>query len=128
MSLIDANVVLRYLLDDHAELSQRAADILEQQRVIMPMEVACEIVYVLQKVYMVSRNDIADQLTRLVQAELIYMDKSAVFLKALDCYRHSNFDFVDCLLWGYHHDEQQEIFTFDKKLHRLIYKSPQGQP
>lgn len=29
MSLIDANVVLRYLLDDHAELSQRAAIMFE---------------------------------------------------------------------------------------------------
>lgn len=127
MSLIDANIVLRYLLDDHAELSQRAADILEQQQVTLPMEVACEVVYVLQKVYSVSRDDIADQLTRLVQEELIFMDKSAVFLKALDCYRHNTLDFVDCLLWGYHHDEQEEIFTFDKKLHRLIYESSQGQ-
>ena len=96
-------------LDDHAELSQRAADIMEQQQVTLPMEVACEVVYVLQKVYSVSRDDIADQLTRLVQEELIFMDKSAVFLKALDCYRHNTLDFVECLLWGYHHDEQEEI-------------------
>jgi predicted nucleic acid-binding protein len=34
MSLVDANVVLRYLLDDHAELSARAAEILEQQTIL----------------------------------------------------------------------------------------------
>lgn len=34
MSLVDANVVLRYLLDDHAELSVRAAEILEQQTIL----------------------------------------------------------------------------------------------
>jgi len=35
MSLVDANIVLRYLLDDHAELSAKAAAILEQQTVVV---------------------------------------------------------------------------------------------
>lgn len=48
MSLVDANVVLRYLLDDHEELSARAAEILENHSVTLPMEVGCEVVYVLQ--------------------------------------------------------------------------------
>ncbi|MEZ5535260.1 MAG: hypothetical protein R3F02_06505 [Thiolinea sp.] len=38
MKLVDANIILRYLLDDHEELSPRAADILEQQEVTFPME------------------------------------------------------------------------------------------
>lgn len=50
MSLVDANVVLHYLLDDHAELSAKATEIIEQQAVTLPMEAACEVVYVLQKV------------------------------------------------------------------------------
>lgn len=49
MSIVDANIVLRYLLDDHAELSEKAAAILERQTVTLPIEVACEVVYVLQK-------------------------------------------------------------------------------
>jgi len=126
MSLIDANIVLRYLLDDHAELSKKATDILEKNRVKLPIEAACEVVYVLQGVYQVDRDDIAKQLHTLVQDELVSMDKPAVFLKALECYSRSRFDFVDCLLWGYHSEEQQEILTFDKKLHRLIYKTAQN--
>ena len=35
MGLVDANIVLRYLLDDHAELSPKAADILERQSVTL---------------------------------------------------------------------------------------------
>jgi hypothetical protein len=45
-------------LDDHAELSPKAAEILEQYAVTLPMEAACEVVYVLQKVYAVERKDI----------------------------------------------------------------------
>jgi len=42
MTIIDANIVLRYVLDDHQELSPKAADILEHQIVILPIEAACE--------------------------------------------------------------------------------------
>jgi predicted nucleic-acid-binding protein len=67
MSVVDANIILRYVLDDHAELSPKAAEIIEQNIVILPMEAACEVVYVLQKVYAVERKDIQQQqLTRLL--------------------------------------------------------------
>ena len=35
MSVVDANIILRYLLDDHAELSPKAAEILEQKTVAL---------------------------------------------------------------------------------------------
>jgi predicted nucleic-acid-binding protein len=123
MSVIDANIILRYVLDDHAELSPKAAEILEQQTVMLPIEVACEVVYVLQKVYEVDRQDIQQQLGNLLIENLVEMDKSAVFLKALECYSTSTFDFVDTLLWAYHAVEQQEIFTFDDKLHKYIQRT-----
>jgi predicted nucleic-acid-binding protein len=123
MSVIDANVVLRYLLDDHAELSATAAAILEQQTVTLPIEVACEVVYVLQKVYAVKREEIRQQLGNLLAENLVEMEKPAVFLKALECYGTSTLDFVDCLLWAYHTIEQQTVFTFDNKLHKSIQRA-----
>ncbi|KPA12448.1 pilus assembly protein [Candidatus Magnetomorum sp. HK-1] len=48
MTIVDANIVLRYVLNDHEELSSKAADILEHQTVVLPIEAACEVVYVLQ--------------------------------------------------------------------------------
>lgn len=50
MQIADANIVLRYVLNDHPELSMCAAEILEYQDVVVPVEVICEVVYVLQKV------------------------------------------------------------------------------
>lgn len=124
MSLVDANVVLRYLLDDHAELSPRAAEILEQQQVTLPIEAVCEVVYVLQKVYEVDRDTISRQLARLVTEQWVQMEKPGVFLRALECFRRRGLDFVDCLFWGYHVEEQQPIVTFDEKLHKLIHEHP----
>lgn len=120
MSLVDANVVLRYLLDDHAELSPKAADILEGQAVTLPVEVGCEVVYVLQKVYAVERREIQQQLGDLINEGLVSMDKPAVFLRALECYGDSTLDFVDTLLWAYRIVEQQAVFTFDNKLLKHI--------
>ncbi len=123
MSLVDANIILRYILDDHPELSTAAAAILEQQTVTLPIEVACEVVFVLQKVYAVDREEIRQQLGNLLIENLVEMEKSAVFLKALECYSKSKFDFVDCLLWAYHTVDQQTIFTFDNKLHKFIQRT-----
>lgn len=123
MHIVDANIVLRYLLDDHAELSPKAAEILEQHTVTLPIEVACEVVYVLQKVYSVDRKDIQQQLSQLLDENLADMDKPAVFRSALECYSTSTLDFVDALLWAYYAVEQHEVFTFDNKLNKYIQRS-----
>jgi len=51
MILIDANIILRYLL--------KAADIIESQEVNAPIEVICEVVYVLLKVYQIPKQEIS---------------------------------------------------------------------
>jgi predicted nucleic-acid-binding protein len=129
MGLVDANIVLRYLLDDHPELSAKAAKIIEEKDVLLPMEAACEVVYVLQKVYKVDREQIQQYLCELVNSQLVAVEKPDVFLKALECYSTTSFDFVDTLLWAYHAVEQQEILTFDEKLRKHIEKtgSPVGR-
>ena len=120
MYLVDANIILRYLLDDHAELSSKAADILEQYEVTLPMEVACEVVYVLQKVYGIDRLEIQQQLSQLLSEGLINMEKTDVFLAALTFYSTNKLDFVDTLLWAYHTREDAEVFTFDAKLNKAL--------
>ncbi len=123
MSMVDANIVLRYLLDDHAELSAQAAAILEQEKVVLPIEAACEVVYVLQKVYAVNREEIQQLLTDLLNEALVAMEKPGVFVKALEYYGSSTLDFVDTLLCAYHTVEGQEVFTFDNKLNQFIQRA-----
>ena len=45
MKIVDANIVLRYLLNDSDNLSEKAAEILENNMVFLPNEVIAEIVY-----------------------------------------------------------------------------------
>ena len=123
MIIVDANIVLRYVLDDHPTLSLKAAEIIEHQSVTLPIEAACEVVYVLQKVYNVERADIYQKLSDLVNQRLVLVEKTEVFLRALECYSTTTFDFVDTLLWAYHAVECHQVLTFDERLHKYITRT-----
>ncbi|MCK9453166.1 MAG: PIN domain-containing protein [Bacteroidales bacterium] len=56
MQIVDANIILRYLLNDHAAHFNAAVEIIENNTIFVPFEVAAEVVYVLEKVYQVLRN------------------------------------------------------------------------
>jgi predicted nucleic-acid-binding protein len=123
MALIDANVILRYLLDDHADLSSKAAQILESKEAVLLPEVACEVVYVLQKVYKVSRPEIQEHLSALVISQLVHVAQADVLLQALACYAETALDFVDALLWAHHAVAREEVLTFDKSLSKHLAKT-----
>ena len=62
MLCVDANVILRYVLEDHAELSPKAKGIIGENVVETPIEVLCEVVFVLTRIYGIARKNIADTL------------------------------------------------------------------
>ncbi len=108
---VDANVVLRYLLND--DQSIRSREIIEKNQVVLTVEVISEIVYVLSGVYKISRIEIRDTIS------CTYLQPA---LKALEYYSETNFDFVDCVLAGYSKIYNEPIATFDKKLEAFILK------
>ncbi len=120
MLLVDANIVLRYILNDHPELSERAAELLEQNEAFLPTEVVCEVVYVLQKVYSVPRKQIQARLCALLDEHLIAAEKTEVLQQALAVYCTKNLDIVDALLWAYHNVDHYQVVTFDEKLSKLL--------
>ncbi|MCT7994115.1 PIN domain-containing protein [Laspinema olomoucense] len=120
MPIADANIILRYILNDHEILSAKAAEIIENNRINLPIEVACEVVFVLQKVYQVEREKIQEVLSHLIEEDLVCLEKPKLLLKALEVYSETKFDFVDCLLVSYCEVYQESIFTFDKKLENYL--------
>jgi predicted nucleic-acid-binding protein len=123
MALADANVVLRYLLNDDEAMARIACEVIEDSAIRIPIEVLCEVVFVLQKVYRVSREEIATQLKTLARRANVTLARPNAILNALDFFAATNLDFVDCLLAGYA-GEGEQIVTFDNKLSRFIEKLP----
>jgi len=83
MNLVDANVVLRYLLNDVEELADKAAVLLENKELFIPTEVIAEIVYVLEKVYQVEREEIQNSLLELFSYNNIQVNDLEVITRIL---------------------------------------------
>ena len=120
MRVVDANIILRYLLGDHTELSERARQIIEGNTIFVPIEVLCEVVYVLTSVYKVTRLDVSSKLRSFFASTLCQLPHRDSVLRGLDIYAEKNLDLVDCILAGYNEVENAIVHTFDDQLQRLL--------
>ena len=120
MKIADANIILRYLLNDHEDLSNKATNIIENNDILLPNEVVAEIVYVLEKVYGAKNDEISDILLELFRYENIIVDDLEVLEEAFMLFGKRRLDFVDTLLYGYNKVKGYEVYTFDKKLNKLL--------
>lgn len=117
MKLIDANVILRYLLNDNQEMAQQAKNVIESGAYTKP-EIIAEVVYVLKGVYHASRSDIRVFIHEMLNS--IRCAESDAVAYAVDVYAETSLDFVDCLLIAYHVLGKEEVFTFDKNLSKRL--------
>ena len=115
--LLDADAVLRYLLEDIQEQSDCVAETIEAGAEVT-VEVLAECVYVLSGVYHVSRSDIAESLGILLDD--VTCRRKRVAAAALGLYSGSSFDFVDCVLAAEVSENGREALTFDKRLQSLF--------
>jgi predicted nucleic-acid-binding protein len=108
------------VLNDHAELSPRAKKLIGENIVATPIEVLCEVVFVLKRVYGISQKDIADTLLDFYRNTKCILPHREAVIKGIEYFGEKNLDFVDCILVGYYEVENITIHTFDNKLKRLL--------
>jgi predicted nucleic-acid-binding protein len=118
MIRIDTNYIIRYLVNDDIEMADIAEEMIMTKHLFIANEILAEVVYVLMGVYGISKEEISEQLTELINFKNISTSNNKVINKALEIFKTKNLDFVDCLLCAY--SQQDEIVTFDKKLNRCI--------
>lgn len=117
-TLVDANVILRYLRDDNGEAANQAEAILSGRPFLLP-EVLCEVVYVLEGVYGASRGEVRDTLREFL--ELVETDAREVLRESLGLYAEfPKLDFVDCILLARHRLDGDGVATFDKPLRKRL--------
>ena len=115
--LIDANVILRYLLRDHPQMSEEAKKVIEEGAFTLP-EVLAEVVHVLKGVYQVERTEIAKTLVEFLDE--VNIDNQEVICEALTLYGKTSLDYVDCVLIARCGILGDEIISFDKKLNKML--------
>ena len=121
MTILDANVILRYLLNDIPDMAEEArAGIMAGASTTV--EVLAEVVYVLAGVYGAERQAIASTLgSFLLEVDVPHR---AALEYAIRLYGRCSLDFVDCVLAGYHYAEKMDVMTFDRKLKKVLALDP----
>lgn len=117
--LLDANAILRFLLQDMEEQFQYVRTVIRNRKCYITLEVLAEVCYVLEGLYQVSREDIICNFRKLNNDVVIL--NADVLLRALEIFdKTPKLDFVDCLLYGYKTENGVNIVTFDKKLQKRL--------
>ncbi len=125
LPFLDTNILLRHLLQDHAEQSPRATALLARVegsdlRVRTADTVIFETVFVLQRTYSVPRREIRDKLLPLIDLPAIELPGKRRMHKVFDLYVDLNISFAD----AYHavlmeHLGLDEIITYDRGFDRV---------
>ena len=119
---IDANVIVRYLLQDDLQHFQKAMSIMEgveDGKLIVDLDPVnlAEVIWVLQSFYKRSAREIGTQLTDLLQHEGIMMPEKDRYLTALHRYMTDIPHFGDaCACTKAIEQCEGKLFSFDRKL------------
>jgi predicted nucleic-acid-binding protein len=122
--LVDTNLILRYLVQDHERHAKAAGKLFDAcdrgdlLLVILPAGLA-ESVSVLESFYGHARADIALTLGRLISSPGIEIRDPRVHLDALNRYRKSKAHFVDCLIAANAVAENISVASFDQDLRKF---------
>ena len=120
MLLIDANAILRYMLNDNLDMAVKVRDFIAKSKIFVRYEVLAEVIYVLSKVYLMPRNEITKGVGIFLAHPNAETESNEVIILALKTYENANIDFVDCVLYAFKCVYGYDVFTFDKKLNSMM--------
>ena len=119
---IDANVILRYLLQDNIELTPKADAIIEgvedgKLRVFCEPVTLAEVVYVLFRFYEQDRGTIYEGLEPIVKMDGFLMPDKSRYIQALELFANNTPHFGDaCACAAALEQCEGRLLSFDRKL------------
>ena len=124
MIALDTNVLVRFLTQDDDAQFQVAADLIEGCTRDVPgyvcREVMIELVWVLERAYKYSREEIADALLSIVTASQLSVENAQDIASIVNLYREDVYDFADLMIrQAAQRTENRILKTFDQKLAKL---------
>ena len=129
MKLVDADVILRFLLSDNPEKALKRRNLLlSSDEYLHITELAlAEVIWVMESSYGVSKEDIASRTLRLVSSPRIDFTDRELLEQALVLYREHNVSFID----AYHtalgrRAGHEVIYSYNRDFERL--KFPRLEP
>lgn len=120
----DANIFLRFLLNDIPSQQKLAAKLLQNAKdrkieLIIPQIIIFEINFILTKYYLLSKKEVVSKLKSILGAPYLDVQDKDIFQRALDIYKDKNLSLADCFLVAKSEFLGAKIFTFDKTLQKI---------
>lgn len=121
---LDANFILRFLLNDVAEQYKIACEYLQKAKsgeikLILPSLILAEIVYVLNRKHEFSKEVVVEKIGVIINTPYIEVQDLGAIQQALVKFTQTSLHFADCYLCGKASEEDGEILTFDKDLKKF---------
>jgi len=120
MSLVDTNIILRYLLNDIPKQSEIARSELKSGNVKILTQVVAEVIYVLSKIYKINRNEISENLLKIFSLYGVIVENEEIVVFAVAEYGNSKLDFVDELIYANSKIRGTAVKTFDSSLQEKL--------
>ena len=123
ITLLDANVLLRYFLKDDEKQYKEAYQIIDEKSCFVLTNILQEVIYVLcGTVYQLPRKDVVNAV---IQS---FSDINYNECETVECALHlfaekPKTDFPDCMLLAYHLLYDIDVSTFDQKLKKRLKES-----
>lgn len=125
-ALLDTSIIVRFLLNDHPEHSEKSRRLFERieaglERARITHVILAECVYVLRSpaTRRLPRGTIAEVLQRLLEYPALVAVKRPVLREALRLYAETSLDFDDAYLAATALDEQCAVISFDRDFDRI---------
>ncbi|OGK09951.1 hypothetical protein A2767_01055 [Candidatus Roizmanbacteria bacterium RIFCSPHIGHO2_01_FULL_35_10] len=127
--IIDTNIILRYLRQDHPTLSPKAKELFVQAQkgkfsIYFDEIVIVETVGVLKTYYKLPKNTIVEKISKLLYLTWMVNPRKKLIGKALNLYFNSSkLSYTDCWLFVLSQEEKIQLETFDNNLQKLMIDS-----
>lgn len=122
MQLIDTNIILRWLLGDHNELSPEAEKLIERAKpssLLVTDIVVAEITYILRSTGR-DRKQTSEALLLIGRTKALKYENEELIMTIISLLVETRLDFADCYLFARGRREELGLATFDKPLEKLF--------
>ncbi len=122
MQLINTNIILRWLLGDHSELSPEAEKLIERAKpssLLVTDIVVAEITYILRGTGR-DRKQTSEALLLIGRTKALKYENEELVMTIIRLLVETRLDFADCYLLARGRRENLGLATFDKPLEKLF--------
>ena len=123
--LLDANILLRYLTDDHPAHGAAAKKLFVDAgsgkiSLQVPFIAVTETIFTLQRLYQADRKDIGRELMKLLVAPGVTLTCPHWILEAVEDYQNKNVSFGDACLAAEAKADRTTVVSFDRGLDKFL--------